>query len=55
MPASEPDPRDPEPAVNEPGDAREGWLELARTDLEGGAAVLATAARHGRPLPPREA
>lgn len=39
----------PEVAAEDP---REAWLEFALADRDGGAAVLATAARHGRPLPP---
>lgn len=35
-------------------DSRESWLEVALNDVDGCAAALATAARHGRPLPPRE-
>ena len=53
MPLPEPDPVDPEPAAHEPEDSRESWLEVAQTDFDGGAAALATAARHGRPLPRR--
>ena len=34
-------------------DARDAWLDFALADLDGGAAALATAARHGRPLPRR--
>lgn len=34
-------------------DSREAWLEVAATDPDCGA--LATAARHGRPLPPLQA
>ncbi len=33
-------------------DPREAWLEMALVDPDCGAAALATAARHGRPLPP---
>ena len=33
-------------------DPREAWLEMAIVDPGCGAAALATAARHGRPLPP---
>ena len=36
-------------------DPREAWLEMAIVDPDCGAAALATAARHGRPLPPLEA
>lgn len=34
-------------------DPREAWLSVALADLDGCAAALATAARHGRPLPAR--
>jgi hypothetical protein len=34
--------------------SRDEWLEFALNDVDGGAAALATAARHGRPLPPLE-
>jgi hypothetical protein len=33
---------------------REAWLEVAAVDVDGELARLATAARRGRPLPPRE-
>jgi hypothetical protein len=32
--------------------SRDAWLEVALNDVDGCAAALATAARHGRPLPP---
>jgi len=32
-------------------DNRDQWLEMAANDVDGALAVLATAARHGRPLP----
>ena len=35
--------------------SRDSWLELALTDPDLGASALATAARHGRPIPPRDA
>lgn len=35
-------------------DPREAWLSVALSDMEGGAAIMARAARCGRPLPPRE-
>jgi hypothetical protein len=35
----------------QPEDPREAWLEVAAVDVDGALAVLATAARHGRPLP----
>jgi hypothetical protein len=34
--------------------SRDAWLEVALNDVDGCAAALATAARHGRPLPPLE-
>jgi hypothetical protein len=43
-----------EPAVHEPEDHRDAWLDLALVDMDGGAGALATAARGGRPLPKRE-
>jgi hypothetical protein len=45
-------PGDDQP-VEETESARDAWLTLAESDVEGGVAALATAARHGRPLPPR--
>ena len=30
---------------------RDQWLEMAANDVDGALAALATAARHGRPLP----
>jgi hypothetical protein len=47
-------PADEQP-VEESETPRDAWLSLALTDPDLGAAALATAARHGRPLPPREA
>jgi hypothetical protein len=41
-------------AVDAPAeDARDGWLDIALADMEGGTAALATAARGGR-LTPRK-
>ena len=52
MPQSELDQVTPdEPSVNETEDHREAWLEIAASDIDGGLAALATAARGGRPLP----
>ena len=31
--------------------SRDSWLEMAASDVDSGLAALATAARHGRPLP----
>ena len=42
-----------DPAVDETEDARDAWLEIAASDVDGGLAALATAARGGRPLPPK--
>jgi hypothetical protein len=53
MPESEA--RVPDALVEDPEDARDAWLTLALSDLDGGpAAALATAARGGRTLPRRE-
>lgn len=49
MPEAEPHPDDP--PAEEPETSRDSWLTLAIADPE--TAALATAARHGRPLPPR--
>jgi hypothetical protein len=40
-----------EPSVDEHEEHREAWLEIAATDIDGGLAALATAARGGRPIP----
>ena len=42
-----------QPAVDETEEHRDAWLAIAAADLEGGLAALATAARGGRPLPPK--
>ena len=42
-----------EPSVDESEDHRDAWLEIAAADVDGGLAALATAARGGRPLPPK--
>lgn len=49
------DPTTTEPVPEVAGSSRDEWLEVAMTDLDCGAAALATAARHGRPLPPLQA
>lgn len=53
MTATEPDTAQAEPEQAPVEDPRAAWLEVALADPEGGAGALATAARHGRPLPPR--
>ncbi|MDX6666442.1 MAG: hypothetical protein QOG68_2648 [Solirubrobacteraceae bacterium] len=40
-----------EPVTDDP---RNGWLDLALADIDGGAAALATAARGGRPIPKKD-
>lgn len=52
MPEAEP--RDPDHLEEPAEDARDGWLSVALSDMGGGAAALATAARGGRPLPRRD-
>ena len=42
-----------ETSVDELEDHREAWLEIAAADVDGGLAALATAARGGRPFPPK--
>ena len=54
MATSETDLPTPDQPVEEAETPRDAWLSLALTDPDLGAAALATAARHGWPLPPRE-
>ena len=42
-----------EPSVDDSEEHRDAWLEIAASDIDGGLAALATAARGGRPLPPK--
>lgn len=54
MATPETEPRPIDQPVEEVETPRDAWLSLAVTDPDLGAAALATAARRGRPLPPRE-
>lgn len=53
MPTPDVEPRNSDPLVEEAEDSREGWLSVALTDFDGGAAAVATAARGGL-MPRRE-